>query len=591
MAGTSIKSKMIMLIFMVLFMIMYSTVFGDKNAVIGIMIVIAALMNLGNDLSYKPQISFVKVLFLLLFLGIVSFINNPINLFGCALTFVAVFITTFTSYHLFDNDVYLPYLMCYFMMMCTPISFNQLPMRLLALALGAVFIVGLNILINRNKTYKISSQTLNQLSEDLKNVIDSKLNDETVLINHFKIADEFYSSLYSKFEYKFFPTPAQDSFLNLIKAFQYIGDVILEFDLSKNELLYIKEVLTKIDGISKEQLYSDVDIETKEMYLVLLNFEIIIHEMKKDDLENESLTIDKKQVRQLLKPLIKKQFSFRSVKFTFAFKMALVLTLWEILTLIFNLPYTKWLYFSTIPLMLPYVDDMYNTARERVKGTFVGVLIFALIFVAMPYVPISSHLLIMAVFFISLFGMVSTIENKYQMSIFSTIISVMVSLMYISPAMAFPLKIIWIIVAVIVVSIVNYGFLPYSVEKETMNNLKIRSKLNNQSVDLIKQKALNNDSKNKSAILVLSNVVRENIEVTDENEEVYILQDKITNISNFILTYMDVNEVSDNVKKEIIKIIDENETFDENHNINELIMLHSTKYVVELLSKEKMEFI
>lgn len=44
-------------------MIFYMLGFGKVNIVIGLMIVVAALLNLGNDLSFNPKLSFIKVFF------------------------------------------------------------------------------------------------------------------------------------------------------------------------------------------------------------------------------------------------------------------------------------------------------------------------------------------------------------------------------------------------------------------------------------------------------------------------------------------------------------------------------------------------
>ena len=154
----------------------YIGVFGANNMVIGMFIAMAALMNLGNDFTYTPKLSFFKVLLLLLILGIVAFLNNPISIFGCILTFFVVFGVTITSYHLFATSVYLPYLMLYFMMMsCLPVSFEELPMRLLSLVVGAIFIVGINLIVNRNKKFKLSKQTIDSLVLELNNAVDLKL--------------------------------------------------------------------------------------------------------------------------------------------------------------------------------------------------------------------------------------------------------------------------------------------------------------------------------------------------------------------------------------------------------------------------------
>lgn len=187
----SLKPKIIMIASMIFFMFFYMIVFGNKNAVIGVTIIMATFMNLGNDLSFKPKTSFIKILFLLLVLGFFSYLNNPLTIWGCILTFIVVFATTFTSYNLFGTSVYLPYLMCYFMMVGIPVSLEMLPMRLLSLAFGAIFIVGINIIVNKKKEYKLSKTTITKLIDELNNAIDSKLHGDEVLLIILKLLMDF----------------------------------------------------------------------------------------------------------------------------------------------------------------------------------------------------------------------------------------------------------------------------------------------------------------------------------------------------------------------------------------------------------------
>ena len=580
-----LKSKIIMFAAMISFMFFYMFVFGNKNAVIGVTMVMAAFMNLGNDLSFKPKTSFIKILLLLLVLGISSFLNNPLTIWGCILTFLVVFGTTFTSYHLFGTNVYLPFLMCYFMMVGIPVTIENLPMRLLSLVFGAIFIVGLNIIINKKKTYKLSKATITTLINELNNAIDLKLNGEEVSIDNFKAANGFYLSIFNKFEYKFFPTKTQQSVLDVVKSFQYIGRVLSEYDLSKNELTYLKEVLSQIRDIGAEDIFH-VDIESEGMPLILLNLEIIANEFKKD-LTHDALVPDRKTLFSLFKPIIKRQFSFHSIKFTFAFKMAFILFIWQLLTLIFNLPFTKWLYFATIPLMLPYINDVGYTARSRLYGTLIGVFIFAIFILMIPYINISFNVLMMIVMVVCMLIMVVKLEDKLILAIVTTIMSVMAALMYIEPPEAMFLKVLWVTIAVLVVTLFNYRFLPYSVEIETENNLKASFELNLKSINLIKQKCITNNDAEKTTVLVVSNIVRDNIEVTDENDQLNQLQIKITDICNFILNYLDINETSENLAKNLVDIIDNGAKIDDNLNFKDKIIAYCTDYVMKLYEKEK----
>ena len=277
-----LKRKIFMFSALIGAMLFYMIFFGRKNTAVGIMIIIAAFMNLNEDLSYKPGLSFVKVLGLLLIMGIVSYLNSPITIVSCILTFLVVFGTTFSSYHLFRSDVYMPYLLCFFIMSANPVTLENLPSRLMALTCGAVFIVGLNIILNRNKYHNLSKETLDNLVEELERSIDLKLEGKDVSQDSFKIAKEFYLSLFHRFEYKYFPSPKQQSILNIVKAFQSVGYLLSLSDLSDDELRYIKKVLSEIREIKIEEVFEGVEIKSMKMKHILLNLEIIVNELNKD---------------------------------------------------------------------------------------------------------------------------------------------------------------------------------------------------------------------------------------------------------------------------------------------------------------------
>ena len=321
------------------------------------------------------------------------------------------------------------------------------------------------------------------------------------------------------------------------------------------------------------------------MPIVLLNLEVIANEVNNDSIDDIPLP-DKKTIRTLVKSLVKREFSFKSPKFIFAFKMAFMLFVWQLLTLVFNLPFTKWLYFITLPLMMPYINDLAYTAKARIKGTLLGVFIFSIILILMSYISISPKILFMPIMFIGIFIMIFKLKDKFILTTATTIMSVMSSLMYITPPQAIRLKVLWVVVGTGVVSLFNFKFLPYSIEKETQKNLNLCHKLNKESIDLIKEKCNGVDSDKKTNVLVLSNIIRGNIEVTNENKSLYELQIKITDICNFILNYLDIYPPSHDLKNNLIDIIDTNGKLDDNLNVKDRVIACSMEYVMKLYNEE-----
>lgn len=581
----SFKSKVYMFILILFFIILYMKVFGTKNMVVGYTIALIAIMNIKNDLSFKPILSFVKIFALLLILGISAFLNNPLTIWGCILTFIVAFGTTFTSYNLFGTRVYLPYLMCYFMMVSNAISIEYMPMRMLSLLFGAIFIVAFNLIVNRKKNHNLFA-TVDSLIEEVNEAIDLKLEGKEISEDNFKESKEFYKIILGNLQYKFFPTKTQESVLNVVKAFQYIGKGIANENFTEDELKYTKYVLNNIWEFTPDEILEGIEIKTKAMALILLNLQILSNEVKKD-LTDNSIIGDKRTFKYLFKLVLKRDLGFKSPKFAFAFKMALILFIWQLLTLMFNLPFTKWLYFITLPLMMPYVDDLKSVAKARIKGTFFGVFVFSLILLIIHFFSVSTNTLAICIMLVCLFIVIVKIENKFILAAGSTIISVMSSLMYINPPEALALKILWVVVGASVVSLLNFKFMPYSVETETKNSLKTGFKLNKDVIRLIKDKCLGMESDKKTALLVMSNIVHGNVEVTEENKELYDLQIKIMDISNFILTYLDMYHPSDNLKEILIGIIDKDIYVNDNFDMRDEVIYYSLSFVKKFYNEEQ----
>ena len=427
---------------------------------------------------------------------------------------------------------------------------------------------------------------MDSLIEEVNGAIDLKLEGKEISEDNFKESKEFYKIILGNLRYKFFPTKTQESILNVIKAFQYIGNVIANENFTEDELKYTKNVLNNIWEFTPDEILEGIEIKTKAMAWILLNLQILSNEIKKD-LTDNSIIGDKRTFKYLFKIVLKRDLGFKSPKFTFAFKMALILFIWQLLTLMFNLPFTKWLYFITLPLMMPYVDDLKFVAKARIKGTLFGVFVFSIILVVIHFFSVSTNTLAICIMLVCLFIVIVKIEDKFILAAGSTIISVMSSLMYINPPQALTLKILWVVVGASVVSLLNFKFMPYSVETETKNSLKTGFKLNNDFIRLIKDKCLGMESDKKTALLVMSNIVHGNVEVTEDNKELYDLQIKIMDIGNFILTYFDMYHPSDKLKEILIGIIDKDIYVNDNFDMRDEVIYYSLSFVKKFYNEEQ----
>ena len=111
-----------------------------------------------------------------------------------------------------------------------------------------------------------------------------------------------------------------------------------------------------------------------------------------------------------------------------------------------------------------------------------------------------------------------------------------------------------------------------------------RSKLNEDSIDLIRN---HDDSSKKTTIMVLSNIAGGNIEITDENKELFNLPGEIIDLSNFILTCITKHELSDDFKENLTDVLDNDGKVNDKWDIRYRAVLCSTKYLAKLFKKEK----
>lgn len=172
------------------------------------------------------------------------------------------------------------------------------------------------------------------------------------------------------------------------------------------------------------------------------------------------------------------------------------------------------------------------------------------------------------------------------MTIASTIMSVTTALMYITLPEAIELKVLWVLIGAGVVSLFNFKFMPYSIEKESENNLKAYYNINSDFIALIREKCRGNNADRKTTLLVVDNIIRENIEITDNNKKLYYLQFKITDICYFILTYLDLYNISDDLKNNISDIIDNDSEVNEKLDVKDKVIAYSTKHVIQLYGEE-----
>lgn len=161
----------------VAFVSLFTKAFGDLNSMVGVMIIVMALMFMGRDMSARPVNGLVWLLVINLSMGICTFVSSQSPYLGLILDFLFIFLTVIVLARDGRSSVEFPFLLGFVLLMSMPVTPEQLPTRMLSLAIGSVFIVALNVLVNRKGKGISGHKGLMILFADLDKIIDRRNRD------------------------------------------------------------------------------------------------------------------------------------------------------------------------------------------------------------------------------------------------------------------------------------------------------------------------------------------------------------------------------------------------------------------------------
>ena len=590
----SIKSVLPLYLLILLFVASFSLVFGKKNFIIPVIVIFITLYTMNSDFWFAPKVSFIKILIVLWSCAIVAFINTPNNMVGLILGFILIFIVTTSSFNVLTSDSHIGYLLAYIMFMNNPVPLEQFPLRLIALSLGVLIVLLLNRILHKSKYPSSYEELITTLLDDLTDVIDAKLNNTEYKSCIPKINNDISTIVFENLNYKYLNNYARESTTTICKNAYYIYELINNNILTKEELFYVKNEIIKV--INNEKII--LDDKSGPLLIVLLNLEIFESEKKnmKQDVKNTYELTD-------IVPFIKRNLSFSSLKFSFAFKLAFLMSFWELLELIFNLPYLKWLYFTSLVVLVPYTDYISTKSKRRIKAIMIAIVLFMLI-VLLFYsdysifnllnVDISTSTISLIFILLSVFFAVRYYRDSVKRIVSLSLLSLITALQYMPVGIAVYLKISSLIFVVILANILTKYVFPYSIRKETVKSVSLYKQLNEELHDLLLKQLKQEKIISKEGIIASSNLMNKRIEENNELledltiEEISSIENKLTVYYNFLLNNIQIGKLNKQLKQNIYDILTKKEvTLTKDMRNEEKTNIYTTKYILNLKKDEK----
>lgn len=401
-----------------------------SNTIVAVSIVVIALTLVTMDLTEGVLRKTFWLSLFTLALGVGASVAMIHPLVGLIVNIGIIFYVVYQGMHNYKTPVYFPFLLAYiFMLMSAPVDFKGLPLRMLSIVVGCVYILLVQLVLNKNRFNKTIFGTRKAMIYNITKQVDSLLEGDykdTFNIEMDTLVDVIIKAIYDTRLKNNHITSKNKGNLELTLAKQRLGRVLHNFsekesltEEEKNALIQIREISNlldeyfyshvekattkeKIDEMIKQLNGKSRDKRIKEVVEIIKSLPYclrLIEGKEEDSFETRELT---------LKEGFKRIDRYTAV-FNFALKMSLAISIIIFLVDIFNITYGRWIIFPMISIIQPYYDGTGKKAMDRMIGTVLGIILFTILFSIVTDNGIRMNLIILIAY-------VNLFMKKYHIS-------------------------------------------------------------------------------------------------------------------------------------------------------------------------------
>ena len=468
----NVAGKTVFFVLICLFVALYSAAFGQENSLTGVVVVVLALMMLGQDLSVRPGLNLMGLVAFTLLMGVGAYVSVWCGnaLVGAAVNFSVVFVLSYMTTQNLRSPMHFPFLLGYAFMLSVPVTAEGLPVRILALVAGSVFIVALNVLLNRNRHARTCHDGLRSVCEQVAACCRSVLEDGEADPGKLdSLCLGLRGSMYDRLRRSFFSTPGDHTVLDLVSALQMAGRAVCERERDPGTLADLESLMGMVAGHEDGRVgVSDVAAAATGFLASHLDADSALT-ASVVSLRDGLLSLssgdaqERKDLRGRMRAVGRETARRDSARFTFAVRMSVVFTLFAFVWQQWDLENAKWLLFTAVALVLPYVDGAWRKSAMRVTGTLAGVVAFAA--VALLFggdVGLLTAALMLANYVYTVLD-----PKRYDVMMAFVTFSALVAASMSAPAGdAVAERVLFVLLGVVVSTAANFLLLPYRISDE-----------------------------------------------------------------------------------------------------------------------------
>lgn len=494
----TIINNTITFVIVMFFVITFKSIFGEENTLIGVTTITATLMFLERDFTGSPLKNTLKFIGINLLIGIGTSLIVASNMWlGLIINFIVVFIFSYIFTYNLRQPLYIPFGLQYLFLLTTPVPTDRLDIRLLALIFGALIIMLVQLLFNKNKLATSGNKILVDVCESIENkvcCIKGKSNNYDSINNINSSIDEFRTIVYDKGESNYYLTKEAKIKLNISVALEGISRILYS-DNNKLINLMILDTLEELVKVAKEV----ISINSKENKTIqlnsynikkllnycqeheindLLNLQLLESMICLDDTLEELTKLDIKQYNVVNKIGDKSEiFSKKNIKsfltetdspkYCYGMRMAITMTIGLFFMEYFKLPEGRWILFTILSLTTPLYETSKHKIRYRIGSTLVGSVIIIILFSIFKTENIRLLIVMLA-------GYLQGYVNEYKYKIIFVTVSAIGAAAIVGNIQELTIeRILMVAIGTIIAIIANKYLFPYNLEKSNEQLRKI----------------------------------------------------------------------------------------------------------------------
>lgn len=380
-------------IFVMLFVNVFAYIFGGENSIVAVVFVVLMGCSMARDLTNAPIKHFLTMTFTMTVMTVAACYVNYLNPYAALpINLAMAFFILYSYTYEYAGNLYFPYILSYlFMIYITPVTPSGLPNRLVGIVIGCLSVMIYHVVMNRKHAWKHIKTQLNELSDKAIVVVDCLSEGKSIpqIANEIragvcKISRLVYERRKGIMNISDASFAAIDSARGLENLIICLTAVKLEnltpciSDDIKNTVKEFKDFInrkvTAITPLCAEKYGSEYsDIYTALEY-VRAHMHAMYTKTKRKKYRRSALSLSA-GLRSLLQ--------FSKVRFFYALRVSILISLFILLVRQFKLPHGKWLLFTIASVSLPCADDIMQKAIKRMAATviggFVSLIVYSLI--------------------------------------------------------------------------------------------------------------------------------------------------------------------------------------------------------------------